>query len=99
MTTGEPVVIREQIMSAKQLWTGKNEVLEQLWVFNNWIVIRTTLSNIYFYEKSTLIGGRELEFLPITNGANITGAVQKTFDTIEFGRDENNSSRCFLFGT
>jgi hypothetical protein len=101
MTTGEPVVIKEKIMSAKNLWKPLNatESFKELWVFDSWIVIRTNYGNLYWYEKSTLFGGTKTETLLVTNGVNFTMNQQKEFDTIEFGRDETNSSRCFLYGT
>lgn len=65
MTTGEPVVIKEKIMSAKNLWKPLNatESFKELWVFDSWIVIRTNYGNLYWYEKSTLFGGTKTETL------------------------------------
>ena len=74
-------------------------MFDELWVFNSWIVIRTNLGNLFWYEKSTLIGGTKTDKLEVSNGVNFTMTQQKEFDTVEFGRDEANSSRCFLYGT
>lgn len=71
-----------------------SEVPEALWVFNKWVVMRTTDQETYFYEKPTLQGNTEPH---LTMDLNNNTMVQD-FGTYEFARDEKNSSRCYMYG-
>ena len=67
-----------------------------MWVFDDWVIFRTSLNNTSFFEKTLILGYTNPEPYTLKNESNVTMVTK--FDTLEFGRDESNSSRCFLYG-
>ena len=74
----------------------QNEKVDKLWVFDDWVVFRTNKNNTSFFEKTLIRGYTNSLKYEMIIANNITMVTQ--FDTVTFGRDELNSSRCFMYG-
>lgn len=70
------------------------QVIEALWVFDSFVVVRFSSKQISFFEKPLIRGYTES---PMTiNLNNVT--IGLDYQTFEFGRNEDNSTECYLFG-
>jgi len=84
-------VVKELMM---RLQLSNVQVVQALWVFDSFVVVRLTNSQIQFFEKPLIQGGTESP-MPVTYNSIV---IPQGFGTFEFGRDETNSTRCYLFG-
>lgn len=78
-----------------KLYLLNGEVVQNLWVFDSFVVVKLTNGQIKFFEKPLLEAYTERDMSRKAIN-NIT--VYSDFDTVEFGRDETNSTRCFMYG-
>jgi hypothetical protein len=70
------------------------QVIDALWVFDSFVVVRFTSNQISFYEKPLIRGYTES---PMTiNLNNVT--IGLDYQTFEFGRNDDNATECYLFG-
>ena len=63
------------------------QVVDGLWVFDAYVVVRTTNKRFLFFEKPLLAGETEL---PMTQQQNEFRTSDVSFVTEEFGRNEQN---------
>jgi len=84
-------VIKEAIMD---IYLGVNKELQALWVFNSWVIARTSDHEIQFFEKPLIKSGKEAAMTMDLNNITMT----ETFGTFEFAVDVNNNTRCFFYG-
>ena len=69
------------------------QVIDALWVFDSFVVVRFTSNQISFYEKPLIRGYTES---PMTiNLNNVT--IGLDYQTFEFGRNDDNATECYEF--
>lgn len=78
-----------------KLYLLTGEVVQNLWVFDSFVVVKLTNGQIKFFEKPLLEAYTEKD-MSRSAAENIT--ITSDFETVEFGRDETNSTRCFMYG-
>ena len=71
------------------------QVVDGLWVFDAYVVVRTTNKRFLFFEKPLLAGEKEQ---PMTQIQNEFRTSEVSFISEEFGRNEQNQTQAFLYG-
>jgi len=73
---------------------ASTQIVEAVWVFDAFVVVRFTSNQISFFEKPLIRGYTEspmaVDFNNVTIGLN--------YQTFEFGRNEENNTEVFLYG-
>lgn len=70
-----------------------------MWVFDSISVVRLTNNKILFYEKPLIRGFTEPAMtLDYGQYAVANFSLFRTFETVEFGRNEMNDTQVFMFG-
>jgi hypothetical protein len=73
----------------------EQQVVDGLWVFDAYVVVRTTNKRFLFFEKPLLAGETEQ---PMTQILNEFRTSEVSFISEEFGRNEQNQTQAFLYG-
>jgi len=90
----DQTVEKEVIMRLQLTETAPAQVVDQLWVFNAFVVARLTDQTILFYEKPLLMKGLEPP-MTLNLGEN---TIQADLLSVNFGRDPDNESGAVMFG-
>lgn len=67
-----------------------------MWVFDSIVVARLTSNDIRFFEKPLIEGFSEYALTLDLGSFNVT--LNKSYETVEFGRNDENSTQVYLFG-